>query len=142
VIGVSATRLAAPARLPATLKALLVVEVLLTYVRVRFLVRSRPIAAVAGAMRPPVAPLRDPDAALRIGWRLADPVRRVLEPGPWDARCLMRSLVLLNMLGRRGIASTLVIGVRPGEELGAHAWIEYERRPLRPTLGFEPLTVI
>jgi hypothetical protein len=45
----------------------------------------------------------------------------------------MRSLVLTALLSRRGIASTLVIGVRPGGEFGAHAWVEHEGAPLLPS---------
>ena len=54
----------------------------------------------------------------------------------------MRSLVLLRMLARRGVVCRLVIGVRPGETLEAHAWIEHDGHPLLPTLGYERLTVL
>jgi hypothetical protein len=40
------------------------------------------------------------------------------------------------LLARRGVAATLVIGVRPGAEFAAHAWVEREGRPLLP--GGEP----
>ena len=45
----------------------------------------------------------------------------------------MRSLVLLSMLEKRGVASTLVIGVRSEPEFAAHAWIEYEGEALLPS---------
>jgi hypothetical protein len=54
----------------------------------------------------------------------------------------MSSLVLLRMLARRGVVCRLIIGVQPGEQLKAHAWIEHEGLPLLPTLGYEPLTVL
>ena len=46
-------------------------------------------------------------------------------------RCLTRSLALARMLGRRGVATELRIGVRTEEGvLQAHAWIECMGRPL------------
>jgi len=45
--------------------------------------------------------------------------------------CLRKSLVLQRLLGRRGIATELRIGVRKeGSELKAHAWLEYAGRPV------------
>jgi hypothetical protein len=42
------------------------------------------------------------------------------------ANCLQRSLTLWWLLHRRGLASDLRIGVRrQGDQLAAHAWIEY-----------------
>jgi hypothetical protein len=128
--------------LPAAVKLRLLIEVAATYVRVRLLVRRHPIAAVACALRPAVPGQPDELSALQVGRRLASPVRRALDPGPWDSRCLMQSLVLLGMLASRGIPSTLVIGVRPGETFEAHAWVECQGRPLLPSFGFEPLTII
>ena len=60
-------------------------------------------------------------------------VARTLRLLPTDSRCLMRSLVLSALLARRGIDSSLVIGVRTAEAFGAHAWVEHEGRPLLPT---------
>jgi hypothetical protein len=44
----------------------------------------------------------------------------------------MRSLVLLRLLARRGAAGSLVIAVRPNEDLSldAHAWVELQDSPL------------
>jgi hypothetical protein len=58
---------------------------------------------------------------------------RVLRALRLDARCLTQSLVLYAMLSRRGVKSTLVIGVRPGEVFGAHSWIEVEGHPVLPS---------
>jgi Transglutaminase-like superfamily len=45
--------------------------------------------------------------------------------GPWQATCLEQSVVLLWLLGRRGIPAQLRIGVRKQlEALEAHAWVE------------------
>jgi hypothetical protein len=139
-VGVEALRHRRP--LPAPVKARLLGEVAVTYVRVRMIMRRLPIGEIAALLRPSAESVHDEATCLLVGRRLASPVRRALEPGPWDSRCLVRSLVLLNMLSRRGIAATLVIGVRPGGTFEAHAWVEWEDRPLLPTLGFEPLTRI
>jgi hypothetical protein len=66
---------------------------------------------------------------------LAHAVGRVLLFLPTDSRCLVRSLVLLALLERRGVASMLVIGVRAEPEFAAHAWIEYEGETLLPSGG-------
>jgi len=53
---------------------------------------------------------------------------------PVTAKCLGRSLTLWALLGRRGVASEVVIGVRPGgEPLDAHAWVEVDGRPVNET---------
>ena len=40
------------------------------------------------------------------------------------------SLVLLDLLSRRGIASTVVLGVEVGSSFSAHAWVESGGRAL------------
>ena len=45
---------------------------------------------------------------------------------PWRVRCLTRSLALGRMLRRRGVPAEVRIGVRRGEELQAHAWVEWQ----------------
>ena len=59
-------------------------------------------------------------------------------------RCLAHSLCLRRLLARRGIEGVLRIGVaREGDRLLAHAWIEWEGKPLgeaKESIGrFEPL---
>jgi len=45
--------------------------------------------------------------------------------------CLPRALTLTRMLARRGVTTKLRIGVRPeGDELLAHAWVEWMGRAL------------
>lgn len=45
--------------------------------------------------------------------------------------CLRRALTLQKMLAQRGIASELKIGVRKeADQLSAHAWLEYQGKPL------------
>jgi hypothetical protein len=52
--------------------------------------------------------------------------------GPARAACLTRSLVLLRVLRQLGMTAELRIGVRGlrDRELDAHAWVEYNGRPL------------
>lgn len=90
--------------------------------------------AVAALRTDPARRARElvlPDAN-RDGLRLGRAVGRTLSALPADASCLVRSLVLLRMLVRRGAAGSLIIGVLPtdGRDLIAHAWIELAGRPL------------
>jgi hypothetical protein len=129
-------------RMPLDLRLRVAFEIFATYAEVRWRMRRGDVRDVVAALREGAVDTHDPYDAYRIGRRLGWPVRRSLDPLPWDSRCLMRSLVLLRMLARRGVVCRLVIGVRPGEAFEAHAWIEHGRHPLLPTLGYERLTVI
>jgi hypothetical protein len=66
--------------------------------------------------------------AIRLGYA----VSRVVALMPGESRCLMRSMVLSCMLERRGVGSTVVIGVVPGADFTAHAWVEREGLALLP----------
>ena len=129
-------------RMPADLRVRIAAEIVATYAEVRWRMLRGDVARVVGALRQDAVDVHSPYDAYRIGRRLSDPVRRTLDPLPWDSRCLMRSLVLLRMLARRGVIAQLVIGVRPGEQFEAHAWVEHDGHPLLPTLGYERLTVL
>ena len=129
-------------RMPADLRVRVALEIVATYLQVRRRMLRGDVRDVVERLRDGAADAHDPYVAYRIGRRLGQPVRRTLDPLPWDSRCLMRSLVLLRMLARRGVVCELVIGVRPGETLEAHAWIEHDGHPLLPTLGYERLTVL
>jgi hypothetical protein len=77
----------------------------------------------------PPAPARDArrdDFPRAAGW-LGVAARYV----PGGASCLVRSLALLALLRRAGVAAELRIGIgntRPGLE--AHAWVEVDGRPV------------
>jgi hypothetical protein len=87
------------------------------------------LRAPGGAVEPSVD-IRPSDAeALRLGRA----VSRTLSVLPTDSRCLVKSLVLTSLLTRRGASSSVVIGVRPGGEFEAHAWVEQAGAPLLPT---------
>jgi hypothetical protein len=128
--------------MPAGLRARVAFEIVATYAEVRWRMWRGDVTRVVETLRQGALDVHSPYDAYRIGRRLGHPVRRTLDPLPWDSRCLMRSLVLLRMLARRGVVCQLVIGVRPGETFEAHAWIEHAGHPLLPTLGYERLTTI
>jgi hypothetical protein len=116
----------APVPLTGVQRARLVVEILVTYGRVRVLLRSHPLPEVLVRLRR--GPRGAPVGADEI--RLARIVERALALVPADTRCLMRSLVLLALLERRSVRSTLVIGASADEGFYAHAWIEHEGEAL------------
>lgn len=128
-------------RLPLIAKLSLAREILVTYLRVRWVLRGRELPQAVAILREPPArrrrelPLADGE---RYGERLGAAVVRTLTLLPADSRCLMRSLVLLAVLARRRVQGSLVIAVRPprAERLNAHAWVELGGRPL-----LEPGTV-
>jgi hypothetical protein len=115
-------------------KGLLATEVLMTYARVRWAVRSRDVRVALRRLRdePRERAGSPPSDVPGCAARLARATSRTLPLVPADSRCLMQSLVLSSLLARRAIPSTLVIGVQPGETFGAHAWVELEGRPLLP----------
>jgi hypothetical protein len=118
-------------------RAALAAEVLVTYGQVRWSVRRRDLPTVVAALRAPRrrhAPRGPLEADDR---RLAAAAVRVLERLPGDSRCLTRSLVVLAMLARRGVAVRLVLAARPTPTFSAHAWVERGGRPLLPTREFD-----
>ena len=135
---------AGPARLPLLVKLRLAIEVLLAYVAVRraqfrsdlpkALRRIRRTGRRDAAGRRPVG--------LDDGLRLGNAVSRTLHALPTDSRCLAQSLVLVRLLARRGTQSTLVIGVKPGESFGAHAWVELGGTPLLPPMEDQFLRLV
>lgn len=71
-------------------------------------------------LNPPLAPAQTQQAQ-RVGWA----VRALARYLPWDARCLAQAIAGKWMLTRRGLPSTLYLGVDQGQEqwLEAHAWL-------------------
>lgn len=135
-----AQELAWTPRLGTGAKLALTAEVLRTYARARRWLRSAELRVVIDRLREvpssDAAPA-DPREALVAGARLSRAVTSTLPRLPVDSSCLLQSLVLTGMLARRGIDGRLVIGVRPGEEFGAHAWVEVHGRALLDPQGDE-----
>lgn len=89
---------------------------------------------------------RLPEAVARLGGSSSQPplppallsraVSRGLRIGRWQPRCLVRSLVLYQLLRAQGDPAELVIGLteRP-DSPDAHAWIELEGRDIGPWPG-------
>jgi hypothetical protein len=108
-------------------KLRLALEILSSYVRLRRRMRRAKLQVVLEQARRPlvgaaVVP-EELDAQL-TGVRLGKAVGRTLGALPADSRCLIRSLVLVDMLARRGIEADFVLGVRAGPDFEAHAWVE------------------
>jgi hypothetical protein len=115
-------------------KLRLIGEISTTYVRVRWLLSTgKKMPQVVEVVRAGVGSEDASEVPKELLWfalRLGRAVEKNLEKLPGDTRCLTRSVVLVRMLARRGLASTLVIGVRPAPSFGAHAWVEMRGRPL------------
>jgi transglutaminase superfamily protein len=126
-------RLTTPFR--ARKKLRLVVEILRSYARLRLGLRRQQLPALLASLRVPLTsdggPTEELDDQL-TGVRLGRAVGRTLGALPADSRCLVRSLVLIDMLARRGIQADFVLGVRPGPKFEAHAWVEKGGVPLLP----------
>ncbi len=84
----------------------------------------------------------DVQQALTIGRLVNGAARR----GLFRANCLSRSLVVWRLLGRRGIASEVVIGAQVEQsEFRAHAWVECQQQVVndRPDIAeqFRPFAM-
>ncbi len=127
----------AAARRPLTLvqKWQLAREIVVTYVHARLWLRRQSLEDVLGRLRENAA--LEPATGMHLlqAARLGRIVRRTLGMLPFDSRCLVQSLVLVSLLARRGIRTTLVIGVKPAPSFQAHAWVELEGYPILPVGG-------
>ncbi len=121
--------------LSAKRKVQLSAEILAIYCRVRLQLLTNDFPSALAALRDArggaATPPETAPTYMRAA-RLARAVQRTLRLFPADARCLMQSLVLTALLARRGIDTALLIGIQPGEEFKAHAWVEYCGWPLLP----------
>lgn len=130
--------IAATAPLSPLEKLRLAGEVLVTYVRVRILVKRADLRTALSKLRQAPAQPEPPAGEERVqaGARLARAVVGTLPRLPVDHSCLLRSLTLSRLLARRGIDGVLVIAVEaPGQEFVAHAWVEVDGRALLDTGG-------
>lgn len=130
-------------RLSGPAKARLALEVVSAYPGARLALRAGDIRAALATLRDArLASAYEPgrSSELQGALRLGRAVHRTARFVPGDSRCLIRSLVLSHLLARRGVPSTLVIGVLPGAELLAHAWVEREGVELLPSGDFQRLT--
>jgi hypothetical protein len=118
-------------------------EIVTAYVDARRLLRRRPLPETVAALRQGAGDGRDAGGeALPLARHLASATVRTITMLPADSRCLMRSLVLIRLMARRGLGSTLVLSVSPRRpRFEAHAWIEHAGVPLLPAQphGHEPI---
>ncbi len=109
----------------------LAAEILAAYLRAWRELRRAPITTVVERLRAGEEPVRTEGLpALEEARRLGRAVVRALTLVPGDTRCLRRSLVLMQLLARRGISAQLVIGTRTSPDFLAHAWIEHDGEPV------------
>jgi hypothetical protein len=113
-------------------------EIVAAYRQARRELRRAPIVEVVAALRSePAQTVAAAAPTLAEARRLGSAVSRTLAWMPGDTRCLARSLVLTQLLARRGIPAKLVIGARAAPDFLAHAWVECEGQPvLSPGDGF------
>lgn len=112
----------------------LVAEILAFYPRALRQLRSNDLVAMVAAARAaePEGTVAVPETEHPLALRLGVAVQRTLACLPTDSRCLIRSLVLTQLLARRAIDSTVVIGVTPGSDFAAHAWVEHDGQAVLP----------
>ena len=123
-------------------KAALVAEIAAAYGRARWLLWRSDLPTTVAALRARGGVHGSAATPVRAGVRLGQAMGKALRHIPFDARCLMRSLVLTSLLARRGIESSLVIAVQPEPTFKAHAWVESDGVPLLEPAGppFEVIT--
>lgn len=99
----------------------------LSWVQVRTLPTGRLVDYAVGRASGPGSP-----AACQRATELALAVERAAEYGLFRPSCLVRSMAILKLLRRSGIArAELRVGVRKREDqLEAHAWVELDGRVL------------
>lgn len=127
-------------------------EVLATYCQVRWWMRRQSLENIVTRLReghgrgpsPTAGEAADDLVTQRLAaLRLSRAVSRTMRLLPTDSRCLVRSLVLTRLLGRRGVPSSLVIGVMAEPQFAAHAWVEHAGAPvLSPGTGYERLVEV
>lgn len=112
-------------------RARLIAEIVAAYLRAWRELRQAPIETAVARLRAgrPAAGRSGPEA-LQEAARLGRAVVRTLAFLPGDTRCLRRSLVLTQLLARRGISGRLVIGARTAPDFLAHAWVEHDGIPV------------
>jgi hypothetical protein len=122
-------------------KIALILEILSDYVAMWRVLRLSDVLQMAARARevPTRKRVANPLEHL-VARRLGKVVGKTLGVLPTDSRCLIRSLVLVRLLARRSIASTLVIGVRKASEFAAHAWVEHDGEAILPPGEYTRLT--
>ena len=121
-------RLIQLARLPRADRALLleavaIVTVAQVLIRVLRFSRLAPRLGTHMAESPATQDREMLGRARRIRWAIGSAARHL----PWKPVCLPQALTAQWMLRRRGIPSTLYLGIDPSDSYEAHAWVRAGR---------------
>ena len=123
--------------IPILVRLRLLGEIFAGYAQARWLLSRGDLPSAVARVRERARRLSSADAPVPDDpRRLVSIAIRVLERIPFDSRCLMRSLVVLGMLARRGVETRLVIGVELESEFAAHAWLERDGVAVLPAGSF------
>lgn len=112
----------------------------------RFLVLTVPFKHIAphlGVHRTESSATLSPETAIvarRVSWAIRSAARLT----PWKSNCLAQAITAKRMLQRRGIGSTLYLGVNKNEQggLAAHAWVRCGQFWLTGGQGHQHYTVV
>ncbi len=126
---------AGPTRFRAGWRALVALEVLAAYPRLRRRLERDGIVPAVELARSGAPLMVEDAAAVADAKRLGQATQRLLALLPGSPSCLMESLVLLRLLSRRGAAARIVLALDPDEKTAAHAWVEIAREPVLPPAG-------
>jgi hypothetical protein len=129
-VSASEVRLSATSAASPWVKAWLLGRVWLAAIRVQLALRRQRLPDAVVALGRPSRRRRTPPALLSRA------VSRGLRFGPWQPRCLIRSLVLYQLLREQGDTPDLVIGLpERADTHEAHAWVELGGRDIGPMPG-------
>lgn len=89
-----------------------------------FIVPFRWTARYFGGATTPSSPSQEPQKQIARACYVARRLERVAAHVPWRTTCLVRAIAGALLLRRRGIATTIRLGVNRGDNgLAAHAWL-------------------
>lgn len=113
---------------------------------VRFAVLSLPFRWLAPFLGKHMreSPEKEDNLKLEAARRVGRMVEKVSRHTVWESKCLVQAIVCKIMLRRRGIASTLYLGVGKDEKksLVAHAWLRCGGKILTGGRGVEHFTIV
>lgn len=136
-------RLASFRRLSAADRGLLAeAAVLLTAARLAIaVVPFSSLARRLGRHMGETPPTQSPDA-IQLSRRVRRAVSVAARNLPWEAVCLPQAIAAKLMLRRRGVSSTLYLGVQRGPSMVAHAWVRVGDVVVTGDDGRERYTVV
>jgi hypothetical protein len=98
------------------------------------------LARRLGPMNEETPYIEETDGTLR---RVALAMRTVSRHTPWNSNCLAQALAGKVILSRRGLQSTLYLGVaKDGERMEAHAWLRCGSAIVTGAAGKDRYTVV